>query len=211
MPKSCTNGKKCCIKIILEVNHFIMLDFLISQIQLVDKFSNEDIDLIAGYLTEDSIAKNEHFLNFGEISRHVAFIGTGLAMHYRLYDGMETPIDFTPEGEWLAYLTSFSQGTPSDMGIKALEDMRILRLSATNMQLLFQAQPKFIALKSFYTEVSFMSNARHGADLAMLNGKERYDKFMLEKPGLINRIPQYHIAAYLGIKPQSLSRIRKQV
>lgn len=195
----------------MEVNHFIMLDFLISKIQLVDKFSNEDIDLIAGYLTEDSIAKNEHFLNFGEISRHVAFIGTGLAMHYRLYDGMEIPIDFTPEGEWLAYLTSFSQGTPSDMGIKALEDMRILRLSATNMQLLFQAQPKFIALKSFYTEVSFMSNARHGADLAMLNGKERYNKFMSEKPGLINRIPQYYIAAYLGIKPQSLSRIRKQV
>jgi CRP/FNR family transcriptional regulator, anaerobic regulatory protein len=188
-----------------------MLDFLISKIQLVDRFSTEDIDLIAGFLTEESIAKNEHFLNFGEISRHVAFIGSGLAMHYRLYDGMEIPIDFTPEGEWLAYLTSFSQGTPSDMGIKALEDMRILRLSATNMQLLFQAQPKFIALKSFYTEVSFMSNARHGADLAMLNGKERYHKFMKEKPDLINRIPQYYIAAYLGIKPQSLSRIRKQV
>jgi len=187
-----------------------VINQLISKIQLVDKFSDEDIDLFTGYLTEDSIEKNEHFLNFGEISRHVAFIGTGLAMHYRLYDGMEIPIDFTPEGEWLAYLTSFSQGTPSDMGIKALEDMRILRLSATNMQLLFQAQPKFIALKSFYTEVSFMSNAQHSADLAMLNGKQRYYKFMQEKPHLVNRVPQYYIAAYLGIKPQSLSRIRKE-
>src|SRR5450432_3775415 len=153
-----------------------MLDHLISKIQLVDKFSDEDIDLFAGYLTEDSIEKNENFLNFGEVSRHVAFIGSGLAMHYKMYDGMEIPIDFTPEGEWLAYLTSFSQGTPSDMGIKALEDMRILRLSATNMQLLFQAQPKFIN----------------------------------EKPHLVNRVPQYYIAAYLGIKPQSLSRIRKE-
>jgi CRP/FNR family transcriptional regulator, anaerobic regulatory protein len=194
----------------LKVASLNVINQLISKIQLVDKFSNEDIDLFAGYLTEDSIAKNDHFLNFGEISRHVAFIGTGLAMHYRLYDGMEIPIDFTPEGEWLAYLTSFSQGTPSDMGIKALEDMSILRLSASNMQLLFQAQPKFIALKSFYTEVSFMSNARHSADLAMLNGKQRYYKFMKEKPHLINRIPQYYIAAYLGIKPQSLSRIRKE-
>jgi CRP/FNR family transcriptional regulator, anaerobic regulatory protein len=183
---------------------------LINKILLVDKFSNEDIDLFSGYLTEDTIAKNEHFLNFGEISRHVAFIGTGLAMHYKLHDGMEIPIDFTPENEWLAYLTSFSQGTPSDMGIKALEDMRILRLSSTHMQLLFQAQPKFIALKSFYTEISFMSNAQHGADLAMLNGKQRYYKFIKEKPHLINRIPQYYIAAYLGIKPQSLSRIRKE-
>ena len=187
-----------------------VINLLISKIQLVDKFSDDDINLISQYLTEDSIAKNDHFLNFGEVSRHVAFIGTGLAMHYRLHDGMEIPVDFTPEGEWLAYLTSFSQGTPSDMGIKALEDMRILKLSATNMQLLFQAQPKFMVLRSFYTELSFMSNAQHSADLAMLNGKERYNKFMKEKPHLINRIPQYYIASYLGIKPQSLSRIRKE-
>jgi CRP-like cAMP-binding protein len=187
-----------------------MIDQLISKIQLVDKYSDEDIDLFTGYLSEGYIAKNEHFLNFGEVSHHVAFIGTGLAMHYKLYDGMEIPIDFTPEGEWLAYLTSFTNGTPSDMAIKALEDTRILRLSATNMQKLFQAQPKFMALKNFYTEISFMSNAQHGADLAMLNGKQRYYKFMREKPDLVNRVPQYYIAAYLGIKPQSLSRIRKE-
>ncbi len=103
-------------------------------------------------------------------------------MHYKLYDGMEIPIDFTPEGEWIAYLTSFSQGTPSDTGIKALEDMRILRTISYKYAIAFQAQPKFIALKSFYTEASFMSNAQHGADLAMLTGKERYNKFMKEKP-----------------------------
>lgn len=187
-----------------------MLDLLISKIQLVEKFSDEDIELIAEHLTEDFIAKNDHFLNFGEISRHLAFIGSGLAMHYRLNDGLEIPVDFTPEGEWIAYLTSFSQGTPSDMGIKALEDMRILRLSATGMQTLIQAQPKFMALKNFYTEASFMSFAQHGADLAMLDGKQRYYKFMKEKPHLVNRIPQYYIASYLGIKPQSLSRIRKE-
>ena len=206
----CLPGNGSLIKVILRLTTLNVIDLLISKIQMVDKFSKEDIDMVAGYLTEDSIAKNDHFLDFGEVSRHVAFIGTGLAMHYRLHDGVEIPVDFTTEGEWLAYLTSFSQGTPSDMGIKALEDMRILRLSATNMQLLFQAQPKFMALRSFYTELSFMSNAQHSADLAMLSGKERYEKFMKEKPHLINRIPQYYIAAYLGIKPQSLSRIRKE-
>jgi ribosomal protein L10 len=56
-----------------------------------------------------------------------------------------------------------------------------------------------------------MSNAQHSADLAMLSGKERYYKFVKEKPHLINRIPQYYIASYLGIKPQSLSRIRKEI
>lgn len=186
-----------------------MIDQLISKIQLVDKFSEEDLNLMAGYLSEGSVAKNEHFLKFGEVSHHVAFIGKGLAMHYKMQDGMEIPIDFTTEGEWLAYLTSFTNGTPSDMGIKVLEDTKLLRLSATNMQQLFQKQPKFAALKGFYTEVSFMSYAQHAADMTMLNGKQRYYKFMTEKPQLVNRVPQYYIAAYLGITPQSLSRIRK--
>jgi CRP-like cAMP-binding protein len=187
-----------------------ILNQLISKIQLVDKFSDQDIELFAGILHEQTLDKNDHFLKIGEISRHVAFLGTGLAMHYKLYDGMEIPVDFTPEGEWLAYLESFTNGTPADTGIKLLEDARVLTLSASNMQLLFQAQPKFASLKSFYTERSFMSNAQHSADLAMLSGKQRYYKFMKQKPDLVNRIPQYYIAAYLGIKPQSLSRIRKE-
>ena len=186
-----------------------ILNQLISKIQLVDKFSEQDIELITGVLQEETINKNDHFLKIGEISRHVAFLGTGLAMHYKLYDGMEIPVDFTPEGEWVAYLESFTNGTPADTGIKLLEDAQVLTLSAANMQMLFQAQPKFAALKNFYTERSFMSNAQHSANLAMLNGKQRYYKFMNEKPHLVNRIPQYYIAAYLGIKPQSLSRIRK--
>jgi CRP-like cAMP-binding protein len=187
-----------------------MIDKLIHDIKKIDKFSDEEIDQFFGYLTEGFIAKGDHFLKLGEVSHHVAFIISGLGMHYRLYDGIEIPIDFTPEGEWLAYLASFANGTPADVAIKALEDTKILKLSAIKMQELFQWQPKFMALKNFYTELSFMNNAQHSADLAMLDGKKRYYKFMNEKPDLVNRVPQYYIAAYLGIKPQSLSRLRKE-
>jgi CRP-like cAMP-binding protein len=187
-----------------------MIDKLIGDIKKIDHFTDEEIDTFFSYLSEDFIARGEHFLRIGEVSHHVAFITSGLGMHYRLHDGLEIPIDFTPAGEWLAYLKSFSEGTPADVAIKALEDTKILRLSALKMQELFQWQPKFMALKNFYTELSFMNNAQHSADLAMLAGKERYYKFMQEKPDLVNRVPQYYIAAYLGIKPQSLSRLRKE-
>jgi CRP-like cAMP-binding protein len=187
-----------------------MINKLINDIKKVDNFSDEEIDQFFSYLTEGFIAKGDHFLKIGEVSHHVAFITSGLGMHYKLYDGVEIPIDFTPEGMWLAYLASFANGTPADVGIKALEDTKILKLSALKMQELFQWQPKFMALKNFYTELSFMSTAQHTADLAMLDGKKRYYKFMEEKPDLVNRVPQYYIAAYLGIKPQSLSRLRNE-
>jgi CRP-like cAMP-binding protein len=106
-------------------------------------------------------------------------------------------------------LSSFTNKTPADINIKALEDTRLLRLSAENFEKVYQFQPKFLLLKNYYTESSFRNHTKHTADLAMLNAKQRYYKFMQEKPELINRVPQYYIAAYLGIKPQSLSRIRK--
>lgn len=187
-----------------------MINKLINEIKKIDNFSEEEIDTFFSFLEEDFIAKGDYFLRIGEVSRHLAYITSGLMMHYRIYDGMEIPIEFSPEGEWIAYLKSFTAGTPADVAIKALEDTRILSLSLGKLQELFQLNPKYMVIKNFYTELSFMNNAQHGADLAMLDGKERYYKFMKEKPDLVNRVPQYYIAAYLGIKPQSLSRIRKE-
>jgi CRP-like cAMP-binding protein len=187
-----------------------MIDKLIREIRSIEPFSDEEIDTFLGYLVETVVPKGDHFLRIGEVSRHLGYIISGLGMHYRIHDGTEIPIDFTIEGEWLGYLKSFTNGTPADVAIKVLEETRILKLSGANMQHLFQLQPKFMALKNFYTESSFMNHTQHTANLAMLNGKERYYKFMQDRPGLMNRIPQYYIAAYLGIKPQSLSRIRKE-
>ena len=186
-----------------------MIDKLISEIKKIDNFSGDEIELFFSFLVEDFIEKGDYFLRIGEVSRHVAYITSGLVMHYKTYDGMDIPLEFSPEGEWVAYLKSFTAGTPADVAIKALEDTKVLTLSSGKLQELFQLNPKFMAIKNFYTELSFMNTAQHGADLAMLDGKDRYYKFMKEKPGLVNRVPQYHIAAYLGIKPQSLSRIRK--
>jgi CRP/FNR family transcriptional regulator, anaerobic regulatory protein len=82
-------------------------------------------------------------------------------------------------------------------------------LSFSALDELLAVQPKFFALKAHYVEQSLISMAQHNANLATLDAHDRYYKFMREKPHLINRLPQYYIAAYLGIKPQSLSRIRK--
>jgi CRP-like cAMP-binding protein len=187
-----------------------MFSRLIAEMKTVADFSETDISLFISLLDRVTLEKGDHFLRLGQVSYHVAYIDSGLAMHYQLYDGVEIPVDFTQENQWLAYLKSFATQTPSEMGMKILEDTVLFRLSAQNMQRLFELQPKFMAMKNHYTELSLLAVAGHGADLVTLPAKARYYKFMKEKPGLINRIPQYYIAAYLGIKPQSLSRIRKE-
>lgn len=182
---------------------------LITEIKNILDFSDEDIQLFLDSIEEMFISKGDHFLKDGQVSRHLGYIKSGLMMHYKIVEGIEVPADFTKENEWVAYLKSFSTNQPSDMYIKALEDTHLFVLTSSNMGELFLKQPKFMAMRSYYTELSFIRNTEHTSNLATLNAKQRYYKFMENHPELINRIPQYHIAAYLGIKPQSLSRLRK--
>lgn len=186
-----------------------MHDLLLKKIKSITSFTDEELAFFISKLKELFIPKGEHFLREGQVSRHLGFIVSGMGMYYKNYEGVEIPTDFALENEWVGYLHSFTNKIASDINIKMLEDTQLLILSAEDLEIVYQFQPKFRILKDYYTEISFVSNTRHTADLAMLNAKQRYHKFMKEQPDLANRVPQYYIAAYLGIKPQSLSRIRK--
>ena len=187
-----------------------MTDRLIYEMQKIDIFSNEEVDILQGYLVNKFIRKGDHFLNLGQVSRYIGFIDSGLMMHYSLHDGVEIPCNFSLEGDWMGSLKSFTSGLPTEVAIKALEDTCVREISAEHMQHLFLQSPRWLAFKNHLMQTVFFNITQHNADLAMLDAKERYYKFMRENPDLINRVPQYYIAAYLGIKPQSLSRIRKE-
>jgi CRP/FNR family transcriptional regulator, anaerobic regulatory protein len=188
-----------------------MTDLLIQGIQKNYSFSQEEIDEFQGYLVKKFIRKGDHFLNLNQVSRHIAFIDSGLSMNYSLHDGIEIPRYFALEGDWIGSIKSFSTGSQSELAIKALEDTWIREISAEQMQQLFSSSPRWLLFKNDIVQAVFFNITQQHADFAMLDAKERYYKFMREKPHLFNRIPQYYIAAYLGIKPQSLSRIRKDI
>lgn len=186
-----------------------MIDKLITEINTIANFSEEDISLFIEALEESIVLKGEYFLKEGQISNRFGYIASGLMMYYKIIDGNEIPTDFALKDDWVVYLKSYTTGFASDMNIKALEDTSIFILSSSKMEELLSIQPKFMALRSYYTELSFVRISQQIYDLTTLNAKKRYNKFSTDYPELIKRVPQYYIAAYLGIKPQSLSRIRK--
>jgi len=183
---------------------------MLERIKTAGNLSDADFALLVSKLETKTVKRGEHFLEIGKVNTSLGYIEKGLAMYYRVVDGEEIPVDFGIEGDWASYLKSFNDQSPSDLGIRMLEDSTVHCLSFASLGELFQLQPKFMALKTYYVERSLMDMAQHSANLATLDARDRYYKFMREKPDLINRVPQYYIAAYLGIKPQSLSRIRKE-
>jgi CRP-like cAMP-binding protein len=206
------DGNRDCyeISLNLELAIFTMTDRLVQEIQKIDTFSDEEIDHLQSYLVKRFIRKGEHFLNPNQISRHITYLDSGLMMHYSLHDGVEIPCNFSIEGDWTGSLKSFTSGEPTEVAIKALEDTWIREMSAENAQQLFHSSPRWLVFKNHLVQLAFFNITQHNADLSMLDAKARYYKFMREKPDLVNRVPQYYIAAYLGITPQSLSRIRKE-
>ena len=187
-----------------------MADQLTDELQKIDRFSEEEIDILQGFLVKKFIPKGDHFLNPDQVSRHIAFIDSGLMMHYSLHDGIEIPCNFSLEGDWMGSLKSFTTGSPTEVAIKALEDSWIREMNTGQTQQLFHSSPRWLQFKNHLVQQVFFNITQHSADFAQLDAKARYYKFMQERPDLLNRVPQYYIAAYLGIKPQSLSRIRKE-
>ncbi|MGB3587554.1 MAG: Crp/Fnr family transcriptional regulator [Tunicatimonas sp.] len=184
---------------------------LITSIQQFDRFSKEEVEAFVAAAHPQQFSKGELFLQEGQVSREIAFIQQGLLMHYTNHDGDTIPCDFAMEGEWVAYLKSFSSGQPADMNIVALEDSLVYAFSRDRLQSLYQVYPRFMALQNYHVEQAFISTSQHANSLAMLSAQQRYNQLVQQKPELVQRIPQYHLAAYLGIKPQSLSRIRKSL
>lgn len=188
-----------------------MFDKLRKNINQVEIYSDEEFDVLISNFEVVHLTKGDYFLKEGQVSNQIAFVEKGLAMYYKTLDGTEIPFDFAIENHWLAYLKSFTNRTPSDMNIKVVEDTTIFTLEADKLQELMTLHPKFLALRSYNVEKSLSDVAQHSANLATLDARQRYYQLMEDKPYLIHRVPQYYLAAYLGIKPQSLSRIRKEV
>jgi CRP-like cAMP-binding protein len=187
-----------------------MMQRLIDEIRSIADVSDTEVAAFIESMEAVTVPKGDYFLKEGQVSRRMGYIERGLMMHYQIHDGNECPTGFTKEHEWVAYLKSFTTGSPSDTSIRALEDTELLVLTGESMAKVFELQPKFMAVRSFYTDQFLVRTVEYLSDLANMKARDRYHKFVEQNPDLQNRIPQYLIAAYLGMKPQSLSRLRGQ-
>ncbi|BDS13874.1 Crp/Fnr family transcriptional regulator [Aureispira anguillae] len=158
-----------------------------------------------------TIPKGNFWLREGQYCTQIAVVEEGLLMYYKNVEGEEIALDFAMEENWVSYIKSINQKIPSDINIRTLEDCKVHTLSIESMELLFREHPKLIQIKVAQTEQSFMEMAEYNSNLNILTPEEHYRKLTEKRGEWLNRVPQYYIASYLGIKPQSLSRIRSRI
>ncbi len=188
-----------------------MFDRLQTSLAQLLPLSREEFISFAALLTPRRLAKHETFLRAGEICTHIAFVNKGCLRYYYLKEGNEYNGQFFFEGAWVGDYQSFLSGQPSVQYVDALEDSELLVIPRTDLQRLYTEQPRFERFGRLLAENIVIGSQRRTASLLFDSPEERYLKLITERPKVVERIALHHIASYLGIKPESLSRIRKRL
>lgn len=174
------------------------------------RFSTEEIDLIKGCFTEKTIAKKDFFLKDGQVCKTIAFVEKGGFIFSQLVDGEEKICDFAFENNWVAQYKSLISQLPSEISIQASESSVVQVMDMDRMKALTQEMPSVQIIRATLAEEYFTKSTERAGNLINLDAKARYEALLDDLPDIHQRIPQYHIASFLGIKPQSLSRIRAE-
>ena len=138
----------------------------------------------------------------------MGFLNKGLVRYFVYKDEEESTFEFTKEGEFIADYQSFNNKTESVQNIQAIEDCEILIINYENVQTLFNTTKNGNLIGRLIIEHRFDIMVNQLLAIYMQNHTDRYQNFIQHYSDLSQRIPQYLIASYVGVKPESLSRIR---
>jgi CRP-like cAMP-binding protein len=167
--------------------------------------------LVDALIPIQSFAKGEVLLKEGQVARHCYFTLEGCVRAYRLVEGQERTTAFYTEGDPVAPLASYTRRVPADHFLVCLEDAVLAVLERDAEARLYREFPAMEALCRVSMEDAFGKQQAQLADFVTKSPEARYRDLLDRKPDLVKRVPQYVLASYLGIQPESLSRIRKRI
>jgi CRP-like cAMP-binding protein len=155
------------------------------------------------------LKKDEYFLRAGEIPGRLGFNISGLLRLFYIDDsGKEINKHFCLERTVATAYKPFIRREESEIYIQALEDTKLLVIDYKTYNELLNSHTCWETIARKMAELIFILLQKRESELLLTDAQERYRQFLLDYPTLVNRISQYHIASYLGITPESLSRIR---
>lgn len=183
-------------------------------INVFNKFTEltiQDKNLIQEIFIPKTLKKNDFFLKEGQLNNKAAFIRKGLVRYYVIKKDEESTLEFMKESEFVADFPSFSQRKKSEQYIQAIEDCELLVTDYDGIQRIYNEISNGNLIGRLVMEDRIVLMMDKILSIYKHNPEERYEHFIKHYSSIAERIPQYLIASYIGIKPQSLSRIRNNM
>ena len=174
--------------------------------------SEEEEAIIKQYLTPKKLRKKQYLLQEGDVCKHIAFVEKGALKAYVVDDaGAESIIQFALEGWVISDLYSFLTGEPATYNIDALENAELVLISKSAHEELLKKIPKYETYIRLQITGAYIALQKRLTSIISLPLEERYKNFLATYPNIAQRVPQHMIASYMGLTPETLSRVRSRM
>lgn len=184
-----------------------LIDFLKTFGDLTD----EEIDFAIGFFIKEKYNKGEYYLKEGQLSSKVSFIEKGLYRLFYQLNGEEKNMLFFSESQIMTDYFGYLTNTKSIRPIQALEDSIIYSIEKSNLTRLFDFSKNWERIGRQLAESAYVTSVMRANRLLHDDHNTRVKTFIDESPSLMQRVPQYMIASYLNMTPETLSRVKKRI
>lgn len=182
-----------------------------SRIEKILPLSGSDLELFVSKFYPMQLKKGAHFIKEGRRVKEIGFILSGCTICYYLKDGKEIIDGFACENEFVTDYFSILNHIPAQRNVKCLEDTAFAVVNYEDIQRLYDTSSCADRIGRIIAEGLFMRFQEKTKSLLLDDAQTRYLKLLKQDPEIIRRVPQYLVASYLNIKPETLSRIRKRL
>jgi CRP-like cAMP-binding protein len=175
------------------------------------KLSDQEWTVISSYFEKNVLPKGTKLIKVGETEQYLSFIEEGIIRYYIPGEDDELTFGFSFEKEFTCAFDSFLTRLPSEYGQEALSKIILWRISYSDLQKIYMQTQTGNYWGRLIAESLFLSKSKREITLLKNSAKERYLDLLTNKTNIIRQIPLKYIASYIGITPQALSRIRRQI
>ena len=189
-----------------------MFEQLFHSIQQKIQITETELEDIRPFFISKKLRKKQYLLQEGDVCKYTAFVEKGSLRSYSIDEkGNEHVIQFALESGWISDQYSLLTGEASLYNIDAIEDSELLLITHTSFEAMMSKVPPMEKYFRLLLQNNMIALHRRLVASLSLSAEEKYTKMVNAYPNIIQRVPQHMIASYLGITPETLSRIRKQM
>ena len=184
---------------------------LLQSIQTYTPLQPSEITLLQEVVERRTLKRNEMLFSAGPVARDIYFLTQGCIRLFYLAKGQEKTAFFYTEGKFICAGESYTFQVPAKENYQALEDSEVYVFTPSAIEKMLSSSPTFEIMARIATEDELISSQRLIASFVTQTAEERYVALLEDRGDLFQRVPQQHIASYLGVSPETLSRIKARV
>ena len=173
--------------------------------------SADEVEVIAESMVIKSLKKNDYLVKERQFNNDTYFLLRGCVRQFKIVDGNDITTNFYTEDQWIVSLGNFSEKTASNYNLVCMENTTVVIGNDQQANELVKQFPAIESISRQIMETVLMAQQNLMFSYITDKPEQRYLKLLKARPDIFQRVPQYDIATYLGIKPESLSRIRKKL